>query len=1074
MTETNRSQFKKRAAALAVASCLSLAPWVAEAAGLGKLTVYSGLGQPLRAELEIGASRDELAGMTARLAPVDAFKEAGVDYASALTDLRFVVEKRANGQSIVKVTSIKPVNEPFLDFLVELNWPSGRLVREYTFLLDPPEIAAKGAGGQVSVAEAKVVETVRGGGAGGSQSAVTRSAPRQPVAAKVPAEPKRTEASGSRVVQPGETLRKIASETKYDGVSLEQMLVGLFQSNPDAFIGKNINRLKAGAILGIPEQAAVEAVSDADAKKVYVTQAGDWNAYRQKLAATSAKAPAREESASQIASGKITAKVEEKAAPADQSKDQVKIAKTEVVTKGAAGKAGAINEADQIAKDKALKEAQDRLALLEKNVGELQKLVEMKTQKLAELQQQSATKKDEVKPVEPAKPVEPVKAPEPPKLAEPAKEAEPVKPMEAAKPVEEAKPAEVKPPEPVKPPPPPPEKKPAPVPSPEPEEPSLIDGLLSDPLPLAGGAGILALLAGYFMLKRRREQSSSVETTAAPGPSSLGPNSVFRMTGGQSVDTGNTPPQTGDFSQTGPGTIDTDEVDPVAEADVYMAYGRDTQAEEILLEALQKDPQRTAIHAKLLEIYANRKSLKQFETLASELYAQTGGAGPEWEKVAALGAGLDPANPLYSGVQAVPGASFNPDATMIVSSEDLGRATMAMTGAVPPLAEIASVPDEQPLEQAADTLVLSAPAELVVAAEAADVGEPINDAMSLDFDLGLPEILPEAPAAELPEKEAGEASPAFDEPYVETMGMSESNALDFDLGAAAPVAEVSEEAPVGELHVEADDLVVDAVDFDLGGATQAAVEAANVVESEEPDASPDFSPEGTMVMPLEPDSEIDSAVSTFVGVNAISTSTEESETPEPPVEEAPMVDFDLDIDSPATQTMVNSVLENESTATVVNPLPMPSEEFEFDHPELAATSVSPGVLDADSLEFDVSLTDSVFLGQPMVQPDFDIGSINLDLASEPVPGEPEMAELAATTVMPEPLAESFADSLADSLAEPVRDSQWEEVNTKLDLAKAYEEMGDLEGARELLQEVVGEGPVDLVEQARAILGRIGE
>ena len=354
--------------------------------------------------------------------------------------------------------------------------------------------------------------------------------------------------------------------------------------------------------------------------------------------------------------------------------------------------------------------------------------------------------------------------------------------------------------------------------------------------------------------------------------------------------------------------------------------------------------------------------------------------------MAALGAGLDPANPLYSGVQAVPGASFNPDATMIVSSEDLGRATMAMTGAVPPLAEIASVPDEQPLEQAADTLVLSAPAELVVAAEAADVEEPINDAMSLDFDLGLPEILPEAPAAELPEKEAGEASPAFDEPYVETMGLSESNALDFDLGAAAPVAEVPEEAPVGELHVEADDLVVDAVDFDLGGATQAAVEAANVVESEEPDASPDFSPEGTMVMPLEADSEIDSAVSTFVGVNAISASTEESETPEPPVEEAPMVDFDLDIDSPATQTMVNSVLENESTATVVNPLPMPSEEFEFDHPELAATSVSPGVLDADSLEFDVSLTDSVFLGQPMMQPDFDIGSINLDLASEPSSG----------------------------------------------------------------------------------------
>ena len=1057
MTETNRSQFKKRAAALAVASCLSLAPWVAEAAGLGKLTVYSGLGQPLRAELEIGASRDELAGMTARLAPVDAFKQAGVDYASALTDLRFVVEKRANGQSIVKVTSIKPVNEPFLDFLVELNWPSGRLVREYTFLLDPPEVAAKGSGGQVSVAEAKVVETVRGGGAGGSQPAATRSAPRQAAAAKAPIEPKKTEANGSRVVQPGETLRKIAGETKYDGVSLEQMLVGLFQSNPDAFIGQNINRLKSGAILGIPDRAAVEAVSDAEAKKVYVTQAGDWNAYRQKLAATSAKAPAREESASQLASGKITAKVEEKAAPADLAKDQVKIAKTEVAAKGGAGNAAAHSEADQIAREKALKEAQDRLALLEKNVGELQKLVEMKNQKLAELQQQqSVAKKDEIKPLEPAKPLEP------PKLAEAAKEAEPVKPVEAAKPVEEAKPAEVKPAEPVKPPPPPPEKKPAPVPPPPPEEPSLIDDLLSDPLPLAGGAGILALLAGYFVFKRRREQSASPVTTAAPGPSSLGPNSVFRMTGGQSVDTGNTPPQTGDFSQTGPGTIDTDEVDPVAEADVYMAYGRDTQAEEILLEALQKDPQRTAIHSKLLEIYANRKSLKQFETLASELYAQTGGAGPEWEKVAALGAGLDPANPLYSGVQAVSTGSFNPDATMVASSEDLERAALAMPGALSPLAEMVSLPDEQPLELAADALELSAPAELAVAAEPAKVDEPASDAMSLDFDLGLPEVPPAAQAAGEPEKAAGETAAAFDELSIETMDLSDTNALDFDLGTAVPVAEGSEEEPVGELRIEADDLVVNAVDFDLAVPAQAATET---VEIEVPDAAPDFSPEGTMVMPVEADSETDSAVSTMIGVNAVSASTEEAEIPAPPPPEAvPLVDFDLDL--PATQTMVNLEPEYESTATMVNPLPMPSEEFEFDHPELTATSVSPREVGADSLEFDVSLNDSVFLGQPMERPDFDIGSINLDLAAEPVPGEPEMAGLAATTVMPAPVAES--------LAEPARDAQWEEVNTKLDLAKAYEEMGDLEGARELLQEVVGEGPVDLVEQARAILGRIGE
>ena len=160
MTETKHTKFKKRAAALAVASCMSLTPLFAEAAGLGKLTVLSGLGQPLRAELDIGATKDELAGMSARLAPQDVFRQAGVDFASVLFDLRFAVEKRPGGNAVVKVTSSRPINEPFLDFLVELNWPAGRLVREYTFLLDPPEIAAKQTARPV--AEARVVETVRG------------------------------------------------------------------------------------------------------------------------------------------------------------------------------------------------------------------------------------------------------------------------------------------------------------------------------------------------------------------------------------------------------------------------------------------------------------------------------------------------------------------------------------------------------------------------------------------------------------------------------------------------------------------------------------------------------------------------------------------------------------------------------------------------------------------------------------------------------------------------------------------------------------------------------------------------
>jgi pilus assembly protein FimV len=163
-------------------------------------------------------------------------------------------------------------------------------------------------------------------------------------------------------------------------------------------------------------------------------------------------------------------------------------------------------------------------------------------------------------------------------------------------------------------------------------------------------------------------------------------------------------------------------------------------------------------------------------------------------------------------------------------------------------------------------------------------------------------------------------------------------------------------------------------------------------------------------------------------------------------EEPPVIQFGQNVDM--SKTVVNQVA---NTATLID-----SNILNFggdgDNAKLSDTVVNTGIVDSDSLEFDVKLTDSMFLGQPMGTQEFDIGSINLDL-SEP----PETAS---------------ADAVALEEA-PVHNEHWEEVNTKLDLAKAYEEMGDLEGARELLQEVVGEGSVDLVEQARTILGRIG-
>lgn len=964
MTKTN---FKKRAVAVAVASCLSFAPWLAEAAGLGKLTVLSGLGQPLRAEIEINATRTELAGMSARLAPQKAFREAGIDYATALYDLRFAIDKRANGSAVLKITSSNPVNDPFMDLLVELSWPDGPVVREYTFLLDPPEVAAKAAGRAVSTVDARVVDTVRSAPVAATPAIRSEAPKPSPAAPKAAVEPRKAQEAGTHVVQQGETLRKIAGETKYEGVSLEQMLVGLYKKNPDAFIGDNINRLKAGAILSIPDKATVATVSEADAKQVYQAQANDWGAYRQKLAGAVAQGQSRPEDASQSASGKITARVDEKAASAAPSKDQVKVSKAEMAGKGAAGgKSVPAAEEDLIAKERALKDAQDRLAQLEKNVGELQKLVDMKTQRLAELQQQASGKKDEVKPaapavaVEPAKPAvpaeppkaaaEPAPAAEPPKAAEAPKPVEePPKVAEAAKPVEPPKAPEVKPPE--------APKKEAVAPAPEPESDF-------DLLPLIGGGGLIALLAGFFFMRRRRSEPEAPMTTAVPGPASLGPNSVFRMTGGQSVDTGNVPLQTGEFSQTGPGTIDTDEVDPVAEADVYMAYGRDAQAEEILIEALRKDPHRTAIHAKLLEIYSNRKSLKQFDTLASELYAQTGGAGPDWEKVAAMGVALDPANPLYSGGKS--GQSPASEAVPAQSAPDGNKSTVLLPGALGAMA-----------------------AATVAAAE----------------QLAVPELPPATP-------EAGGAGSAEGD-YTQTVMDKDASSLDFDLAIPDSTPAAVEPEPVSLPEIEA-------LDFDLGTSSQETTGQS-------------FSSDFVEVAPV--DTVNNYSTTTIVGLDE---AVAQGDFAAP---ESVSIDFQLDTAAPLSDTVVNPGFALET----------PSDQTTIVDGSLGTGAAHGG----NAEDFDINLSESVFIGQPMMNNDFDMTTINLDLAAESAD---------STQVLNIVDASGNLDSGSGQGSD--------EVATKLALAKAYEEMGDHSQARELLEEVIAEGNYDLAQQARDMIGRL--
>jgi pilus assembly protein FimV len=274
-----------------------LLPCVAGAAGLGRLNVLSALGQPLVAEVELlSVTREELGSLTARLASPETYRQANLQFNAALTGARVVIERRPNGQHFIKITSSRPVNEPFIDLLVELSWAAGRLSREYTALLDPPGVGPAPAPAPIvsAVPESRPAPAV--------QPDRPAAKPAAPVARPVaPAGPM---AGGKEYgpIQRGETLGKIAQEVMPEGVTLEQMLVALYRNNPDAFIRKNLNLVRAGKILRVPDREEVVAIARGEAVTEYRAHVSDWNSYRQRLADTAGAVPAEGRTA---VSGKI-------------------------------------------------------------------------------------------------------------------------------------------------------------------------------------------------------------------------------------------------------------------------------------------------------------------------------------------------------------------------------------------------------------------------------------------------------------------------------------------------------------------------------------------------------------------------------------------------------------------------------------------------------------------------------------------------------------------------------------------------------------------------------------------------
>jgi len=626
--------------ALAAAAILSAGFYAndASALALGRVTVQSALGEPLRAEIDLpqinAAEADSLRATTAT---PEVFRAQGLEYSPSVSAVQVQLQRRADGTMYLRLSSSRPINDPFVDLVIDASWNSGHIVRSYTMLFDPPALrrppATVTAAPQIP-ATAATSQPARTASAAPAPAQPTTTSPTPPApaaagrpTARAATAPASAPAAGDVTVRAGDTAGRLANAHRPEGVSLDQMLVAMMRANPDAFVRGNVNRLRSGAVLQMPDATQAQATPPTEARQIIAAQSRDFNEFRRRLATS---APSTQVAAAErSASGSVQAEVEDRK-PATAAPDKLTLSK---------GGVQAQKADEQLAKDKQASEASARLAELNKNIADLNKLntASSPAGTPAPVAAASAAAVASA-----AMPGIPAAAPEAPASATESVASAPSTSAETPAAAAEAAASDVAPaasapaPRPA-----------AAVPAPV-EEPSFLDSLFEDPL-LAGGAlAILLALIGYggYRVAQRRRNQNGVDSSFME--SRLAPDSFFGASGGQRVDTASSELTTGSSMAYSPSQLDAGgDVDPVAEADVYLAYGRDLQAEEILKEAIRHNPDRTSVHVKLGEIYAKRQDRKALESVAKDVFRLTDGQGPDWARVADLGRELDPENPLY-------------------------------------------------------------------------------------------------------------------------------------------------------------------------------------------------------------------------------------------------------------------------------------------------------------------------------------------------------------------------------------------------------------------------------------------
>ncbi len=635
------------AVSLAVSSTLPLSVY---ALGLGEIRTSSALNENFKGEIELlSVEKGQLDTLKVGLAPAEVFARTGVERPFHLSRLRFKTLRKRDGRAVILVTSEVPIREPFLDFFVQVTWPKGKLVREYTVLLDPPvttgrrapkvEQAAGGRSGAVGRAEAPAATAVVPGGEYGP-------------------------------VRRNETLWQIADRIRPAGITVHQMMVALYRANPQAFLNGNINLLKKGRVLRIPELNEIERIGRREAVAEF-----------RQLA--QGEAPVVAAKAEKAEGG-----VEEAAAPAGTAAEpsggaseegRLRIAGAEQAPAQEAGSAesGAAGEGDvQALKQKLMlveeqaatarqesENLRERMSALEQQLEDMKRLLELRDQELAQLQAQAAATAG----TEPESPSAAAEAPE-------------VEVQEAVPAVEEApSPAEAEPVVPSAPiggeaGVPAPETareaaKPAAEPLPQPPAVPFWRQWLTDNWQLVAGGGAALLLLGLLAARRNKKEPEDQEPPPSASVAQDGAGeeqeSILQDGGASAMALASVDSTISDTSFLSEYSTEelralhdeTTEVDPVSEADVYIAYGRYSQAEEILREAMQNGDTSAAVRHKMLEVYFATQKKDEFRKLAEEMVADgQDKEDPEaWEHIQTMGRDLDRANPLFAAA-AVAGA----------------------------------------------------------------------------------------------------------------------------------------------------------------------------------------------------------------------------------------------------------------------------------------------------------------------------------------------------------------------------------------------------------------------------------